>query len=58
MNGPTQVSVLAAFLLLTSHVAAEPSRDDPVKVFILAGQSNMVGFGQLRGGPGTMETGR
>lgn len=27
-----------------------------VKVFILAGQSNMVGFGQLTGKPGTMET--
>jgi alpha-galactosidase len=27
-----------------------------LKVFILAGQSNMVGFGQLDGSPGTMET--
>lgn len=27
-----------------------------LKVFILAGQSNMVGFGQLTGSPGTMET--
>lgn len=27
-----------------------------LKVFILAGQSNMVGFGQLAGSPGTMET--
>jgi alpha-galactosidase len=25
-----------------------------LKIFILAGQSNMVGFGQLAGGPGTM----
>ncbi len=27
-----------------------------LKIFILAGQSNMVGFGQLKGSPGTMET--
>ena len=27
-----------------------------LKVFILSGQSNMVGFGQLKGSPGTMET--
>ena len=28
----------------------------PVQVYILAGQSNMVGFGQLKGSPGTMES--
>ena len=27
-----------------------------LKIFILSGQSNMVGFGQLAGSPGTMET--
>ncbi len=27
-----------------------------LKIFILSGQSNMVGFGQLEGSPGTMET--
>ncbi len=27
-----------------------------LKIFILSGQSNMVGFGQLQGSPGTMET--
>ena len=27
-----------------------------LKIFILSGQSNMVGFGQLKGSPGTMET--
>ncbi len=30
--------------------------DGKLKIFILAGQSNMVGFGQLTGSPGTMET--
>jgi hypothetical protein len=27
-----------------------------LKIFIVSGQSNMVGFGQLKGNPGTMET--
>ncbi len=27
-----------------------------LKIFVLSGQSNMVGFGQLAGSPGTMET--
>ncbi len=27
-----------------------------LKIFVLSGQSNMVGFGQLEGSPGTMET--
>lgn len=27
-----------------------------LKIFILSGQSNMVGFGQIKGSPGTMET--
>jgi len=30
--------------------------NEKLKVFILSGQSNMVGFGQLKGSPGTMET--
>lgn len=40
------------------HVAqAKPiPANGKLKVFILAGQSNMVGFGQLDGSPGTMET--
>lgn len=29
--------------------------DGKLKIFILAGQSNMVGFGQVKGSPGTME---
>ena len=40
--------------------AAKPAKTCPangkLKVFILSGQSNMVGFGQLKGSPGTMET--
>jgi hypothetical protein len=37
--------------------AAPPSRpaDGKLKIFILSGQSNMVGFGQVKGGTGTME---
>ena len=33
------------------------SSDQPVKVYIMSGQSNMVGFGRVSGdGPGTLET--
>jgi hypothetical protein len=37
--------------------AAPPSRpaDGKLKIFILSGQSNMIGFGQVKGGAGTME---
>ncbi len=43
-----------------SSVMAKPGKTCPangkLKIFILSGQSNMVGFGQLKGSPGTMET--
>jgi hypothetical protein len=55
-----------AFLLFTLAISlgiganaapASPVRaNGKLKIFILAGQSNMVGFGQLAGSPGTMET--
>jgi len=36
---------------------SQPATDKPVKVFILSGQSNMVGFGTREGtGPGTLNT--
>lgn len=38
----------------TAAPSAKPA-DGKLKIFILSGQSNMVGFGQLKGGPGTME---
>jgi alpha-galactosidase len=52
---PTTLIVAAA---LGSLAAAAPSRpaDGKLKIFILSGQSNMVGFGQVKGSPGTMET--
>jgi len=37
-------------------VAGQIPANGKLKVFILSGQSNMVGFGQLDGSPGTMET--
>jgi len=45
--------------LLVFPAAAEAEKvpaNGKVKIFILAGQSNMVGFGQVKGSPGTMET--
>lgn len=53
---------LCLFLAVTisdSEAAAERKTcpaNGKLKIFILAGQSNMVGFGQLTGSPGTMET--
>lgn len=53
------IVVLCAMLTVPT-LAEKPARTCPangkLKVFILAGQSNMVGFGQLAGSPGTMET--
>ena len=47
-------------LALTNLLSAAPAKqaaNGKLKVFILAGQSNMVGFGQVKGDkPGTMET--
>jgi len=46
--------------ICSSTVIAKPPKTCPangkLKIFILSGQSNMVGFGQLTGSPGTMET--
>ena len=47
MGGMTAVSA--------DEEEARASADGKLKIFILAGQSNMVGFGQLKGGAGTME---
>jgi alpha-galactosidase len=39
------------------HAQSKPvPANGKLKIFILAGQSNMVGFGQVAGSPGTMET--
>ena len=50
---------LSALLALPATARAQGKTvpaDGKLKIFILAGQSNMVGFGQVKGGPGTMET--
>ena len=43
-----QVAAVAAIILLASSAWAEPVGKGPVKVFILAGQSNMEGAGAIR----------
>lgn len=48
--------ITLALALATAAFAAPIPSNGKVKIFILAGQSNMVGFGQLKGSPGTMET--
>lgn len=54
LKGVALSSLLGA---LISTAGAEPvPANGKLKVFILAGQSNMVGFGQLKGGEGTMES--
>lgn len=50
------LSLLVPSLSPAAPAAPQPA-DGRVKVFVLAGQSNMVGFGQVAGQqPGTMET--
>jgi alpha-galactosidase len=50
------VLLLPLLFTLSSALSAAPA-NGKLKVFILAGQSNMVGFGQVEGDkPGTMET--
>jgi alpha-galactosidase len=49
-----RLTLLAA--LAAPAVAEKIPATGKLRVFILAGQSNMVGFGQLDGSPGTMET--
>lgn len=51
-------SLLAAFLLplLASAEVKTVPENGKLKIFILSGQSNMVGFGQIEGSPGTMES--
>ena len=44
-------AALAAITLLPLVARAEPVSDEPLRVFILAGQSNMVGAGAVRSDP-------
>ena len=53
------LATLVSVATLGASSAAPPSRpaNGKLKIFILAGQSNMVGFGQVKGdAPGTMES--
>jgi alpha-galactosidase len=56
MNLLRGLSLLAVLAGLPQAKAAPVPANTKVKIFILAGQSNMVGFGQVAGSPGTMET--
>jgi len=47
--------VIILVLWACSQVLAQQAGKSPVKVFILAGQSNMQGHGVISGGPGTLE---
>jgi alpha-galactosidase len=47
----------STLIAIISPVSAEPVQaNGKLKIFILAGQSNMAGFGQVKGQPGTMES--
>jgi alpha-galactosidase len=49
--------ILLSFALGFSPTHAETvPANGKLKIFIMAGQSNMQGFGQLKGSPGTMDT--
>lgn len=49
--------LLAVVLPLGAAASARPvPANGKLKIFILSGQSNMVGFGQVAGSPGTMES--
>ncbi len=53
------LSVFAAMLISVSDLSAGETTcqaNGKLKIFIVSGQSNMVGFGQVKGSPGTMET--
>ncbi len=62
MKRTTSVITATILLIALANITlAEPPKTCPangkLKIFILSGQSNMVGFGQLAGdSPGTMET--
>jgi len=51
------LSAIAILLLCVAPVLAQDSKDKPVQVYILLGQSNMLGFGKVSPAetPGTLE---
>jgi len=53
------LSTIVVAICSSTVIATSPKTcpaNGKLKIFILSGQSNMVGFGQLAGSPGTMET--
>ena len=50
-------ATLLAAAILGSASGAAPSQpaNGKLKIFILSGQSNMIGFGQVKGNLGTMD---
>jgi alpha-galactosidase len=50
MNPASIPKVFLSLLALGACTALSPAAEKPVKVYILAGQSNMVGIGQVDGG--------
>ena len=55
---PLRFWTLLLFLVFPLAAGAAPKpqpANGKLKIFILSGQSNMVGFGQVKGSPGTME---
>src|SRR6185295_5665863 len=54
MKTTAGAAFLLALLISPGSAGAGPD-DKPVQVFILLGQSNMVGMGKIAGGEGTLE---
>ncbi len=52
---PALLVLLTVLVGATAGAERQPA-NGKLKIFILSGQSNMVGFGQVAGSPGTMET--
>ena len=50
MNYPQRILAFSLILTCASTTLPASAADKPVKVYILSGQSNMVGIGQVTGG--------
>jgi hypothetical protein len=54
----TDVADAGQEVIFKRHDGQAADMAKPVKVFILLGQSNMVGLGKIKGGEGSLENGR
>jgi alpha-galactosidase len=50
MNHPCRTQSILSLLLFAAFTGSTPAAEKPVKVYILSGQSNMVGIGQVNSG--------